>query len=75
MPCQGALREYTDNKFLLFRSPPPHCLIIHDERVDEAIDVFHLTTFFVKGNTTRWERQGVKNSIYVLLRATGDTDG
>src|SRR6266849_5859188 len=70
----SALREFTDNKFLIFRSPSPHCPIIHDERANKAIDVFHLATFFVKGNTTRWRCQRVKSNIYVLLRATGDTD-
>ena len=60
--------------FLIVRSPSPHSPIIHDERADKAIDVFRLTTFFVKGNTTRWRCQRVKSSIYVLLRATGDTD-
>src|SRR6266436_1600894 len=71
----SALREYTDNEVLIVCSPSPHCPIIHDERADKAIDVFNLATFVVKVNTMQWGCQGAKSSIYVLLRATSDTDG
>src|SRR5258708_38001609 len=50
----SAFREYTDNKFLILRSPSLHCSIILNEKANITVDIFSLTDFFVEGHATRW---------------------
>jgi len=70
----SSFRERCNDEFPVLLSPSPHCPVFANKRLYMTLDIFPLASFLVKGYMIGRGCQGIKNGLYVLLRATCDAD-